>query len=85
MLNLFHETSALTWNCSSPLKLTDEMQGLDLGRYGDGELVLSRNGKSAITVAKFPQNVNLRHVVPNGFHKLQMGRVDTLKLETQVH
>lgn len=56
------------------------MKSLDLCSYGDGQFVLSWNGKSPITVAELSQYVNLRHVVPYGFHQLQMGCLHTLTL-----
>lgn len=55
------------------------MEGLDLGIYGDGEFVLSGNGKRSVTVAELSENVNLGHVVPNGFHQLQVGSLNALK------
>lgn len=59
--------------------LTYKVQGLDLGSYGNGELVLSRNGECPVPVTELSQDVDLRHVVPDGFHQLQMGRLNALK------
>lgn len=58
------------------------MQSLDFGSYGDFQFIFRRNWKCSITITKFPQNMNMRHICPNGFYQLQMRCFYTLENST---
>ena len=57
---------------------TDKVQGLDFGGGWNGELVLGGDGEGSVAVAKLSQDVDLRHVVPDGLHELQVRRFNSL-------
>lgn len=58
------------------------MQGLYFGCDGDSELVFGGNGKRP--VAELPQDVDLRHVVPDHLHQLQMRRLHSLQIDKDI-
>lgn len=58
------------------------MQSLDFGSYGDFQFIFRRNRKCSVTITKFPQNMNMRHICPNGFYQLQMRCFYTLENST---
>lgn len=59
------------------------MQSLNFGTYRNFQLIFRRNWKCSITITKFTQNMDMRHVCPNGFYQLQMRSFYTLENNTK--
>lgn len=57
---------------------TNKMQGLDFGGGWNGELVLWGYREGSVTVAELSKDVDLRHIIPDGLHKLQVRRLNSL-------
>lgn len=79
-----HDLNRLGDICLVLDTLTDKMQGLYFGCDWDGELVFGGNGERPVAVAELPQDVDLRHVVPDCLHQLQMRRLHSLQTDKDI-